>query len=113
MRKIFLSAVECSPIQVNEPLARALGLDIPDFTYDFVLDILQDGPKLRSADSRRLLLERLLHIPHESFASKWVKACRYLVHGETRLLECSDPIFMPVDGEYHEFSEKIVFTFSI
>lgn len=108
LRKIFLAAAECSPIQVNEPLAKALGLDVPDFTYDFVLDVLQDGPKLRDVDSRRQLLERLLHINHQHGDPKWVKACRYLVHGEMRLLECTEPLFMPVDGDYHEFSEKIV-----
>jgi len=108
LRKVFLSAVECSPIQVNEPLVKALGLDVPDFTYDFILDVLQDGPKLRDVDSRRQLLERLLHINHVHGDPKWVKACRYLVHGEMRLLECMEPLFMPVDGDYHEFSEKIV-----
>ncbi|MDE3275088.1 MAG: hypothetical protein PUJ80_03595 [Verrucomicrobiota bacterium] len=108
LRKIFLAAAECSPIQVNEPLAKALGLDVPDFTYDFVLDVLQDGPKLRDVDSRRQLLERLLHINHQHGDPKWVKVCRYLVHGEMRLLECTEPLFMPVDGDYHEFSEKIV-----
>jgi hypothetical protein len=108
LRKVFLSVVDCSLVQVNEPLVKALGLNVPDFTYDFVLDVLQDGPKLCDVDSRRRLLERLLHIKHVSGDGKWVKACRYLVHGEKRLLNRMEPIFMPVDGDYHEFSEKIV-----
>ena len=108
VRKVFLAAVECSPVQINEPLVDALRLDVPDFTYEFVVDVLQDGPRLRDVESRKQLLQRLLHKSHGADEQAWIKACRYLVHGEARLFDCSDPLFMPVEGDFQEFSEKIV-----
>ena len=108
LRKLFLSAVDSFPVQINEPLAKALGLSVPDFTQEFVLNVLQDAPRLKDVDARCELLKRLLHGPHDPADLKWIKACRYLVHGERRLFDCCDPLFMPVDGDCHDFSEKVV-----
>lgn len=50
----------------------------------------------------------LLHMRHDPANARWVKACRYLIHGESKLLDCLDPIYMPLDGAFHGFSEKVV-----
>lgn len=100
LRELFCTAVvEDTSIQVNEPLAKALRLDIPDFTEDFILGLLQNGPKLNDVDSRCKLLERFLHMRHDSANARWVKACRYLIHGESKLLDCHGSICIPVEGE--------------
>lgn len=109
LRELFCTAVvDDTSIQVNEPLAKALRLDIPDFTEDFILGLLQNGPKLNDVDSRCKLLERFLHMRHDPANARWVKACRYLIHGESKLLDCLDLIYMPLDGAFHDFSVKVV-----
>lgn len=108
LKKIFESAVEWDVVQINEPLAEALKLDVPDFTERFVLDVLQEKPRVASAEMRRPLLDTLLQKQSLQGECEWFRACRYLAHGESDLFECEEPLFMPLDGEYAEISKKMV-----
>ncbi len=108
LKKIFEAAVDWEVVQINEPLAEALKLDVPDFTERLVLDVLQEKPSVTSAEHRRPLLEVLLQKRSLHGEYEWFKACRYLAHGESDLFDCDEPLFMPLDGDYAEISKKMV-----
>lgn len=118
LHKAFNEAVDFVTIQVFESTARALKLDIPDFSLELVVDILQTCPKLADgAARRRPLLERLLRDNkirqdderNESCKTdRWRKACRYLVHGSPQLFESDEPLLMPIEGEHYDFSSRLI-----
>ena len=108
LKKLFLASVDWHLVQITEPLCKALKLSVPDFSFEFILDVLGQCPALYSPNERCALLEELLGAKKLRGTDSWTKGCRYLVHGIKALFESTDPLYMPLEGEYGTISEKII-----
>ena len=102
----FLEAVKWELLPINHDLVTLLELEVNEFSIETVVEILEECPELYEAEKRINLLDILLH--SDIFTKEIKRACRYLLHGKKQLYEFNGDLLSPLNGEFFEFSQKIV-----
>lgn len=109
LREHFCHSVEWQLSHLDSDVDRRLHLRAKPFDGAFVIDILMACPGLKAdIEARALLLKDLLQSNMDRNTS-WRKVCRYLVHGQVKLFDNDEQIFLPIKGN-DRFSSLIIST---
>lgn len=105
LKKNFLNAVCWSLIEIPESLRNALEIPADKITVDFCDEVLRTKPRLNLVENRICLLHQFLN---SNNPERTIRSCRYLIHGNSRLFDCTDLLLTPLKGEFFELTNLFV-----